>query len=173
MKNSKTVKQEEQPTTAKFEPKIIIIDDDPIIAAVMKHHLKGNFPNAYISSTNEPVIRPGYDIYFLDNDFGGTLLAKSLLREIRELSPHSLVVALSNTLDVAVMQDLMNGGCNVVYNKKNPADSSDAREVIHNYISILEERYNQKSSPSLVSLVGSVKQLLGAWNTRLGKEAAL
>jgi DNA-binding NarL/FixJ family response regulator len=158
---------------SQFKPRILIVDDDPIVTAVIQQHLRKHYVEAEVCFTNEPVIRPGFDIYFLDNDFGGAAMANRLLRQIRELSPQALVVALSNTLDLPVLQDLMNGGCNVVYDKRYPAESKEAREVINNYLKILEDRYNSSSRASLVNLVGSLKQLLGAWNSRLAKESTL
>ena len=155
-----------------FQPKIIVIDDDSIVTSVIRHHLKTNFPQAVIEVSNEPIVRPGYDIYFLDNDFGGLPMAKSLLQQVREASPHALVVALSNTLDLEVMRDLINGGCNIVYDKRYPADSIEARQVIYNYLAVLEDRHNQVNRPGLIDLANSLKRLLGEWNARLNKEIA-
>lgn len=172
MRNTKKVRTGNNHKSSPFRPKIIVIDDDSIVTGVMRHHLKSNFPEAIIDISNAPVIRPGYDIYFLDNDFGGMALAKRLLQQVREVSPHALVVALSNTLDLDVMRDLVNAGCNIVYDKRYPGEATEARQVIRNYLTILEDKYNRLNRPKLVDLANSIKRLLGEWNTRLNGEIA-
>jgi len=163
--NSRGVSSKHQP----FRPRFLILDDDQIVATVMHRHLGTCFPNAIIEISTEALALPNYDIYFIDNDFGGKQLAFTLLNQIREISPFALVVAMSNTLDLRVMKELVNGGCNAVYDKRFPEQSNAAREVIQNYISIVEEKSSRSNQNTLIEVIRSIKTLLWQWNKRLEK----
>ena len=148
-------------------PRMAILDDDPIVSKVMRVHLLNSFPEATVEVYNDPVVEPGFDIYFLDNDFNGRQLGLKLLRDIRRISPHALVVALSNTLDLETVTKLTNGGCNAVYNKRFPQNSDDARDVIRNYLAVLAQMRSRKNGFSMADMIHSMKRLLGEWNQRL------
>ena len=155
---------------SQFRPKILVLDDDPIVTTIISQHLKVTFPTATVSVSNRPVVEPGFNIYFIDNDFDGEQMAASLLDDVRECAPHALVVAMSTTLNLDDLQSLVNRGCNVVYNKRRPQDSKDAQEVIEKYISILEESHLQKRKTDFIDLLRSIKELLKQWNQRLSRE---
>jgi DNA-binding NarL/FixJ family response regulator len=156
----------------RLSPRMAIIDDDPIVAKVMRIHLLNSFPDAIVDIFSDPMVEPNYDIYFLDNDFNGQLLGLRLLKEIRKLTPHALVVALSNTLDLETVTRLTNAGCNAVYNKRNPDKSDDARDVIRNYMAVLGQMRAREAGFSMSDVIHSMKRLLGEWNQRLAKSSA-
>lgn len=147
--------------------RMLILDDDPIVSAVVKHHLRLEFPEVAIDTCAEAEARPGYDVYFLDNDFGGRQMAVGLLAEVRNVAPHALIVALSNTLDVDVMSRMMNGGCNAIYNKRDLSASSEARDVISTYLSIVSMQRSRAEGNSVSNVMSSMRQLIDSWNRRL------
>ncbi|MEX0326957.1 MAG: response regulator [Puniceicoccaceae bacterium] len=153
-------------------PRMLILDDDPIVARMMRVHLLNAFPEAEVDICLEAMVPPEYDIYFLDNDFNGRLMGLRLLRNIRQISPHALVVALSNTLDMETMEQLMNGGCNAVYNKRYPERSRDARDVIRNYLDIVKKLKSGRASGKITDVARSLKQLVSEMNKRLDQAPA-
>lgn len=146
-----------------------IIDDDPIAANFMRARLKNNFPTTSIAVSTDPVIPPMLDVYFVDNDFGGQALATALLQEIRELYPNSLVVVMSSTLEKEMLQNLMNGGCNAVYDKNRPDQSESVFEVVRNYLQVLEQVRASHMQNSFAAAFIALRELLHEWNQRLSK----
>ncbi len=150
-----------------FHPKMLIVDDDPVVTSVLAQNFKVIFPGAVVSTTNEPIIEPGYDVYFLDNDFDGSLMAKSLIKSVREIEPEALVVALSATLDFDTLRILINCGCNAVYDKRSLEASVEARRIVRNYVAALKERHDSKLDSGFGGIVRSMRGLLFEWNRRL------
>lgn len=153
-----------------FRPKILVVDDDPVVTRVIGQHLRVTFPDCEVNVSNKPEILPGYNVYFIDNDFDGQHMAKVLLEQARQLAPHSLVVALSSTLTMEDLQILVNLGCNAVYSKQSPHKSEDAKEVVRQYLTILKERQLSHGPNGFLELLRSIKGLLSQWNQRLGKQ---
>ena len=147
---------------------ISIIDDDPIASAVMKTRLTNQFPNSEIKTSKEPIVMPDCDVYFVDNDFGGKSLANVLLRQIRELNPNALVVAMSSTLDQDELEALINGGCNAIYNKNRAAQSKEVFEVVENYMNALKKQASNRKP--IRGIIHSIHDLIEQWNRRLSNE---
>ncbi|MBC2603338.1 response regulator [Puniceicoccus vermicola] len=165
------MKNENKPTSA-FTPKFLVIDDDLIVGKVVQRHIQSQFSHAIVDTCSDPVVHPGYDVYFVDNNFNGQEMALNLLRQIRALEPQALVVALSNTLDLDLVSNLVNNGCNVIYDKGDISGSHEARKVITNYLAVCEDYYNNPGKRSARSLLSSIKQLLNEWNHRLAQNAS-
>ena len=155
-----------------FTPKFLVIDDDAIVTKIVQRHLQTEFPQAEVETCGEPVVHPGYDVYFVDNNFNGQEMALNLLRQVRALEPQALVVALSNTLDLNLVSNLVNNGCNVIYDKANIKGATEARKVITNYLSVCEDYYQNPNKRSTKSILSSIKQLLNEWNQRLEQNAS-
>lgn len=62
---------------------------------------------------------------------------------------------------------MVNDGCNAVFDKQDPQDSHQAKQVISNYISVLKEASNLRGKGLVPGLVASVGRLLREWNQRL------
>lgn len=157
------------PSRPSAQIKIGIIDDDPIAASFMAARLNLKFPESTVNSYSEPIVPPMLDVYFVDNEFNGQRMATKLLREIREMNPHALVVAMSSTLENETLQELINGGCNAVYDKNRPQDSQAIFEVIANYIQVLKQIRSSPTRRPFSGVVLSLRQLLQEWNQRLSK----
>jgi|GEM_PF-1315244 len=160
-------------TKKAFQPKFLIMDDDTVVTSVFKAHLGAHFPWVKIHVSNQPIAEPGYDVYFIDNNFDGKHLAAILIDQIRQLEPQALIVTLSATLDLNALRQLVNLGCNAVYSKQAPIESSDARRVIGNYLGIIDRQLtDSENRNSFSDTVSSLFQLLDAWNRRLGANLA-
>jgi DNA-binding NarL/FixJ family response regulator len=151
--------------------RIGIIDDDPIAAGCMRARLLQKFSPCSVTVYDEPVVTPTLDVYFVDNDFNGQRMATQLLREIRELNPNALVVAMSSTLEQPTLLALMNGGCNAVYDKNQPHDCDAVFEVIENYLSVLQRLRAGHTRNPFSGVVLSLRELLHEWNSRLSKNS--
>lgn len=149
--------------------RIGIIDDDPVVALYMRRRLSMKFPESTVTTYSEPIVTPTLDIYFVDNDFNGQLMATALLSEIRKLNPNALVVAMSSTLDNETLQKLMNGGCNAVYDKNHPHDGEAVFEVVANYVQVLTQVRKGQTRNPFGRAVTSLSELLKQWNQRLSK----
>jgi DNA-binding NarL/FixJ family response regulator len=157
-------------TNEDFRPRFYIIDDDPVVSKVMEARLLAQFPHSEITSTTDPVVTPDYHVYFVDNDFGGTKLATLLLRQIRELNPNALVIAMSSSLDQPALESLMNGGCNAIYNKNCPEQADEVFEVIENYTNIIRNKQSLNNRTPLRGIIHSLQALIQQWNQRLDKD---
>jgi DNA-binding NarL/FixJ family response regulator len=163
-------KMQKKDTPAEFKARFCIIDDDPIVSSVMKARLSAQFPDSIITSTTDPVVAPDHHVYLVDNDFGGTRLAVHLLRQIRELNPNALVIAMSSSLDQDALESLMNGGCNAIYNKSCPNQAKEVFEVIENYTNIIKNKHSLDHRAPLRGILHSLQALIKQWNQRLAKD---
>lgn len=151
-------------------PRFYIIDDDPIVSSVMKARISARFPDCEITTTTQPVVAPDQHVYLIDNDFSGTRMAIHLLRQIRELNPNALVIAMSSSLDQQVLAELMNGGCNAVYDKSSKSQAKDIFAVIENYLNIVKNRHSIDNAAPLRGIIHSLQGLIKQWNQRLSKD---
>ncbi len=168
--NTKNTSPKKPVISPTFQASFQIIDDDRISSVMMKTRLESQFPGIEIQLSNNPIILPNYDVYLIDNDFEGESLATTLLREIREINPNALVVAMSSTLDQSELECLVNGGCNAVYNKTRPTDSKPVFEVIENYLNVLQKLKKAKNGQSVSRVINSLQELIEQWNQRLTKD---
>lgn len=147
---------------------MLIIDDDRVVTTVFKAHLSTHYPEAQIDTINQAKAVPSYDVYFIDNDFEGEHLAYDLIKAIRQIEPQALIVTLSRTIDLNTLRKLLNLGCNAAYSKQDPNQSADARDVISNYLSILEkQRCSPQPRRAFADTISSLFGLLEEWNKRL------
>jgi len=124
-----------------YRPHLLILDDAPIICKVFKAHLSTTFPNAEITIEYEPKVRPGHDVYFIDNDFNGEECAVKLVMEIQEISPQSLIVCSSSKLTPETILRLRIRGCDLFYDKIHPQNSEEARKEIFNHLDSLKNQW--------------------------------
>jgi DNA-binding NarL/FixJ family response regulator len=151
--------------------RVLVLDDDPMAAAMIKARIHQYLPGSHVQLEAQPKASPGYDIYFIDNDFDGQAMGHDLIEEVRRLAPRALVVAFSGTLDAALLRRLMNLGCDAVCDKSHPEEFPDALRTVRDYVDLLEveARPNQNARLGLVDLVQSLRGLLKDWNRRLDR----
>lgn len=149
--------------------RVAIIDDDPVVSNLTSIAITGKFPDVDVYTYSEPRNIPNMDIYFIDNDFDGTRMAMSLLKRIRKTNPDSLVIAMSATLDMGTIQNLMNQGCNGIWDKNLMGSQAEVVfDIMSNYMEILDEIYSENTR-SLSASLKVMRDLLLQWNKRLNK----
>ena len=151
--------------------RIAIVDDDPFVAAHLGIALGERLPGAELYTIEEPVAPAGFDVYVIDNDFGGRAFGGELHDRIRALAPDALILAYSAQLDTPFLRRLMRGGARDAYDKESPAD----REAL--VLAIVEEHERLRSGRPRApqarrGTLAAVTALLREWNLRLGTHAA-
>ncbi len=115
-------------------PRVGIIDDDSVAAALMRARIQLRFPACRVSIFTKPIAPPDLDIYFVENHFDGQPMALSLLKEIRSVNPDAPVIVFSAGLDPASIRELGRSGCDAFYDKNEPRKSEAAFDVVERYI---------------------------------------
>ncbi|MEE4298328.1 MAG: hypothetical protein V2J24_02700 [Pseudomonadales bacterium] len=146
--------------------RIAIIDDDPFVAAHLKIALAERLPSARLFTIEEPVAPAGYDVYVIDNDFGGRAFGGELHDRVRAVAPDALILGYSAELDTGFLRRLMRGGVRDAYDKESPAD----RDAL--VLAIVEEQERRRAGQRRGSLparevIRAVADLLREWNLRL------
>jgi DNA-binding NtrC family response regulator len=113
---------------------VAIIDDDRMVCDLVKAVLKANFENINVTVFNKPVIVSDVDIYFIDNQFSDGCFIIDLLNDVREVNPHALVIAMSGTLEIDVVEKLMKNGCDAIWNKNWNKGREDVLNIIKEYM---------------------------------------
>lgn len=142
----------------------LILDDDSWYARGFKARLQSRFPSVVMEIRTEPDISGDFDIYFIDNDFGGASLAGDLVRQIRCINPGGLVVALSSTLDTHTLKDLLNHQCDFASDKTSAEDLERLFQVVQAF---LARRSRVAARSGTAEMITSIADLLREWNARL------
>jgi len=108
----------------------LIIDDDVWSLRILMAQLREVMPGIQITARTKPDPSGQFDLYFIDNDFGGIDLAIDLVKQIRTAHPTALIVALSATLDETQRRQLLDSQCNLVCNKAKPIDMKFALHAV-------------------------------------------
>lgn len=149
--------------------KLLILDDDPHYGDMLALKLRRHFPELMISFSTHDHPMANYDIYILDNDFGGTQRGAFLAEQIRQTSPQSLVVMLSGTLQIDVLKRLVNCHAAGVFDKADASATYKLFDLVERYL-ITSARKSEPVKPKSVNPVKAVHGLLNAWNERLAYE---
>lgn len=147
----------------------LILDDDPIAHDLLAYRLKQRFADMDIECRLDPKTAGDFDVYFVDNDFDGHLLAPDLVRQVRSRHPHAHIVVFSSVLDAATLKSLVNQGCDVACDKSKPSDIEHAMRSVEKYLSkrLESSRLQRMQSRGLLGTVHSIVELLRQWNRRL------
>lgn len=149
--------------------KLIILDDDPHFAGMLALNLQQRFPELVVTSNNQSEAIAGYDIYILDNDFGGEKHGAALAEQVRRLSPQSLVIMLSATLELSLLKRLVNCHAAGVFDKSEASDMERMMRLIDTFI-CTRVPSPKKKGRNLKDTVAGVTSLLKEWNQRLEHE---
>ncbi|MBL4838888.1 MAG: hypothetical protein JKY34_15060 [Kordiimonadaceae bacterium] len=149
--------------------KLLILDDDPQYAVMLALKLQQRFPELDVSSSKRGVLQKGYDIYVLDNDFGGDKRGASLAEKVREESPDSLVMILSGTLEMDLLKRLVNCHAAGVFDKSRPGDLEQLMRLTHAFL--VQKPQSPPNSPANLSeTISGIRTLISEWNKRLSFE---
>jgi len=146
----------------------LILDDDEWALRLIRYVLEESLPGVEIEERQSPDISGDFDIYVVDNDFGGTRRAAEIVPSIREQSPDALVVAFSATLDRATLKTLLNAGCNAAFEKGRPDDLDALSRVARDYLQSTRERSEPRRG--VVESARVIRDLIQEWNERLSQE---
>ncbi len=149
--------------------KLVILDDDPHYAGMLGLKIRHEFPELAVSSCTKGDVPAGYDIYILDNDFNGMKMGAKLAESARTLSPKSLVVVMSGTLEISLLKRLVNCHAAGVFDKSEVEDMSRMFTLIQSYIQE-PQKVEKPASPSLKGTLKGISALLSEWNDRLAYE---
>lgn len=147
----------------------LILDDDPIAHDLLAYRLKQRFTTMDIECRLDPKTSGDFDVYFVDNDFDGHLLAPDLVQEVRSRHPQAHIVVFSSVLDAATLKSLLNHGCDVACDKSKPTDIEHALQSVEEYLGkrLESRRLERMQSRGLLGTVHSIVELLRQWNRRL------
>jgi DNA-binding NarL/FixJ family response regulator len=149
----------------------LVIDDDVWSLRIMKGLLSECFPRMGGTVRDTPDPSGEFDIYFIDNEIEGRVMAAELAAAIRKDQPDALIIAYSGRLDGPTLKQLINAGCNGACDKSIPSDLAETMEITKAWI---EQRLRQGREPvrgaGFVTAIRSMTDLLGEWNSRLDAE---
>lgn len=146
----------------------LLLDDDPDALALLRHLLAQRFPDMTIVTRSVPKVDPGFDLYFLDNDFHGRSCAGELAEAARSSDSSALIVAFSAKLETATLKRLINAGCDWVCDKSQP---DDLRRMLEMTTTFVEQGRlaapSTAESAGFCSTVRAISELIRQWNQRL------
>ena len=148
----------------------LILDDHVPTLNLLVHQLEEAFPDLVIETRTTPDPRGQFDLFLIDNNFGGRACAEALVRQIRAVHPTALVVAFSSTLNRRVLKALLNAGCSGVCDKSAPEDLASLTRMARVYLEELRASGRGRGG-GVVRAARAIRQLLEAWNRRFDLEA--
>ena len=148
--------------------RLIILDDDMTVCDVLLKRFRGACSTqieAY--ALHEPVAVPGFDIYVVDNNFGGKQEGIRLAEAIAKVSPGAAILMLSSQLEVGLLKRAI--GLKVVgaFDKCEPSDVTTLVETVAQLV-----RHWPQSQPGRGSIVRDLATLIREWNERMSNEEA-
>lgn len=149
--------------------RLLLIDDDPVVAGILALRIQRSCPGVAVDCQNKPVATPGYDIYVVDNDFGGSQEGVRLAESLAVVSPGATVLVLSSFLDTTLLKRAVNVQCKGAFDKRDPDDVALLLRAIADASSAGPgEDMTATAQPR--GLVREVANLINEWNQRMGAE---
>jgi DNA-binding NarL/FixJ family response regulator len=146
----------------------LLIDDDPVLLGLLSFRLQRICPRLAVTQSTEPQAPPGYDVYVIDNDFGGAHSGARLAERIRMASPDALILVFSSFLDVPLLKRVVNVGADGVFDKREEADIERLLDVVATHVETNAGKAQEPSPPK--GLVGEIVGMLQVWNAKLARE---
>lgn len=145
--------------------RIAFIDDDPFVSAHLEPALHAMLPDAELYVIEEPLAPAGYDVYVIDNDFGGSELGGALSERVRAVAPGALLLGYSSKLGTGFLRRLMRIGVRDVFDKRSALERQELIETI-----VAEDARRKGRVPrrlGAIAAIRAVTELLREWNRRL------
>jgi len=146
----------------------LILDDDEWALRLIRYVLEESLPGVEIVERQTPDIAGEFDVYIVDNDFGGARRAAQIVPSIREGRPEALVVAFSATLDRTTLKTLLNAGCNAAFEKGRPNDLEALSRVAREYAE--SNRTRPEPRRGVIASARAIRDLIHEWNVRMAQE---
>jgi DNA-binding NarL/FixJ family response regulator len=144
-----------------------LIDDDPVLLGLLSFRLQRLCPQLVITQSTEPQAPTGYDVYVIDNDFGGAHSGARLAERIRMASPDALILVFSSFLDVPLLKRVVNVGADGVFDKREEADIERLLDVVATHC---ETGLKPQVPVERKGIVGEIAGMLRLWNAKLARE---
>ena len=143
----------------------LLLDDDRYALDLLRAMLVERYPGMDIHTRLTPDPTGEYDLFFLDDDFGGTRMAAEMARRIREDHPEAIVLAFSAKLEAHTLRELLDAGCNGVSDKQVPADMPEMFNALDRCVEKLRDKREN------AALIGTPRPLFREWNRRLDDQS--
>jgi DNA-binding NarL/FixJ family response regulator len=154
------------------EPKspvrLALLDDDPVASEIVRARIRAACPDIVVAVMGEPVVVPGFDIYVIDNSFGGIKQGSRLADAIATVAPEAALFILSSYLEVELLKRALGSRCRGAFEKGNPTDMSSLVHAIGEVAAELQSGRRQR--PAHRGLVADIAALIGEWNARMNFE---
>jgi DNA-binding NarL/FixJ family response regulator len=148
--------------------RLAVLDDDPVACEILRARIRAACPDVDVVILGEPVVVPGFDIYVIDNSFGGIRQGSRLAEAIATVAPQAALFILSSFLEVALLKRALGSTCRGAFEKGNPSDISSLVAAISEYVAdparIVAKRAQSRG------MIADIAALIGEWNARLGFE---
>jgi DNA-binding NarL/FixJ family response regulator len=173
MENPQIISELEENRGEEVDPdrlRALILDDDEWALRLIRYVLEESLPGVEIVERQTPDIVGDFDVYIVDNDFGGARRAAQIVPSIREGRPEALVVAFSATLDRTTLKTLLNAGCNAAFEKSRPNDLEALSRVAREYAK--SRRTRSEPGRGVIASARAIRDLIHEWNVRLDQEVS-
>lgn len=149
--------------------RVLILDDDENASALLEYRLSEKFSNLEISVSDSPTPLPGFDIYFVDNDFDGESHLVEVVEQLRRQNPDSLCIAFSGCLHHDTLKRLVNAGCDHVCEKGQQQELVRTLDIVDDFV---RNRPFARSDSGFLSTIRAVTDLFREWNRRMENSRA-
>lgn len=154
---------------AAVRKRLLLIDDDPVVSEILMLRIKHSCPMVEATSISDPLAPPGYDIYVVDNNFGGRHEGVRIAETIATASPGAVIFMLSSFLEVRVLKRVMGVQCRGAFDKREPEDIAALLRAIADTAS-REPAETMIEMPRGRGLLGEMTALIREWNRRISAE---
>lgn len=153
--------------------RVLLIDDDAVVARLLSFRIMRACPNAEVEVELTPIVRPGFDIYVVDNDFGGKQEGMRLAETLALATPGATVLLLSSYLDAKLLKRAVNARCHGAFDKRDPEDLARLVRTIADTPAIgAAGRELVRARSTRLGLMGEIATLIRQWNRRMRSEEA-
>lgn len=148
--------------------RLIILDDDKTVCEILQTRIRHACPAVDAVAIQEPVAVPGFDIYVIDNNFGGRQEGIRLAEAIASVSPGAAVLMLSSLLEVELLKKAIGLRCVGAFDKRNPSDMTMLIDTVNR----IARQLPAAGEPRRAGIVGELAALIREWNERMAEEEA-
>jgi DNA-binding NarL/FixJ family response regulator len=148
--------------------KLALLDDDPVACEILRARLRAACPDIEVVVLGEPVVVPGFDIYVIDNSFGGIKQGSRLSEAIATVAPRAALFILSSFLEVELLKRALGSSCRGAFEKGNASDINSLVAAIAEFVADPSRLAPERPRPR--GMFADIAALIGEWNARLSFE---
>jgi DNA-binding NarL/FixJ family response regulator len=148
--------------------RLALLDDDPVACEILRARIRAACPDIEVVTLGEPVVVPGFDIYVIDNSFGGIKQGSRLAEAIATVAPRAALFILSSFLEVELLKRALGSTCRGAFEKGNPSDINSLVAAITEFVADPARIVPERPQPR--GMFADIAALIGEWNARLSFE---